>query len=98
MVAWSMMSWMWNMAAIDRAKVNALAVRKVSDAVRGSLLCAGLPTPHRQTTWKLPFLCGVAASAGRSAFQGWVGNLTRSSRSDYFERLTLELRKVYPYR
>jgi hypothetical protein len=31
-VAWSEMAWMWNMAALDRGKVNALAVRKVSDA------------------------------------------------------------------
>ena len=30
-VAWSMMSWMWNMPALDRRKVNALAARKVSD-------------------------------------------------------------------
>jgi hypothetical protein len=31
-VAWSMMSWMWNMTALDRREVNAFAVRKVSDA------------------------------------------------------------------
>jgi len=31
-LAWSEMTWMWNMAAMDRGKVNALAVRKVSDS------------------------------------------------------------------
>ncbi|MHB9036506.1 MAG: hypothetical protein ACYC64_07545 [Armatimonadota bacterium] len=31
-VAWSMAQWMWNMAALDRDKINAMAVRKVSSA------------------------------------------------------------------